>query len=65
MDLKCEISTYHELHLVSRGLEVVSCHFQNGLLVLASLLYVDVAQQAAVIWDHLLDGVVLNLDEIL
>ena len=44
---------------------MVSCHFQNGLLVLASLLYVDVAQQAAVVWDHLLDGVVLNFDEIL
>ena len=50
---------------MSRGLEVVSCHFKNGLLILASLLYVDVAQQAAVVRDHFLDGVVLNFDEIL
>ena len=48
-----------------RGLEVISGHFEDGLLVLAPLLYVDVAQQAAIVWDHLLDGVVLNLDEVL
>ena len=48
-----------------RGLEVISGHFEDRLLVLASLLDVDVAQQAAVVGNHLLDGVVLNLDEIL
>ena len=57
--------TYKELHLVRRGLEVISGHFEDRLLVLASLLDVDVAQQAAVVGNHLLDGVVLNLDEIL
>ena len=44
---------------------MISSHFEDRLLVLASLLDVDVAQQAAVVWDHLLDGVVLDLDEIL
>ena len=48
-----------------RGLEVISGNFEDRLLVLASLLDVDVAQQAAVVWNHLLDGVVLNLDEVL
>ena len=65
--MKLSTLPYQELHLVSRGLEVISCHLQDGLLFLAPLLllYVGVAQQATVIWNHLLDGVVLNLDEIL
>ena len=58
-------NTYHELQLVRRGLEMVSGHFQDRLLILASFLDVCVAKEATVIGNHLLNGVVLNLDEIL